>query len=91
MEWSQNFIQLLKSFNAERVRYLAVGGYAVSYHGHPRYTAIWIYGSSRLNETLKRSATLVHRAMFCCLRLLSRASKRQNRLFVWECGLSKST
>jgi hypothetical protein len=31
----REFIQLL---NAHRVKYLVVGGYAVGYHGYPRYT-----------------------------------------------------
>lgn len=38
----KEFIQLL---NANRVRYLVVGGYAVALHGYPRYTKdidIWI-------------------------------------------------
>ncbi|MEC4804489.1 MAG: hypothetical protein SAJ12_15175 [Jaaginema sp. PMC 1079.18] len=38
----KEFIQLL---NDNRVRYLVIGGYAVAYHGHPRYTKdidIWI-------------------------------------------------
>lgn len=38
----KEFIELL---NANRVRYLVVGGYAVALHGYPRYTKdmdIWI-------------------------------------------------
>jgi hypothetical protein len=38
----KEFIQLL---NANHVRYLIVGGYAVAFHGHPRYTKdldVWI-------------------------------------------------
>lgn len=37
------FIELLNDFN---VQYLIVGGYAVAFHGHPRYTKdidIWIF------------------------------------------------
>ena len=39
----KEFFQLL---NANRVRYLIVGGYAVAYHGYPRYTKdvdVWIW------------------------------------------------
>lgn len=39
----REFIQLL---NDHRVHYLIVGGYAVAFHGHPRYTKdidIWIW------------------------------------------------
>jgi hypothetical protein len=38
----KDFIQLL---NANQVRYLVIGGYAVAIHGYPRYTKdidIWI-------------------------------------------------
>ena len=38
----KEFIRLL---NDNRVRYLVIGGYAVAFHGHPRYTKdldIWI-------------------------------------------------
>ncbi len=39
----KEFIQLL---NAHSVQYLVVGGYAVAFHGHPRYTKdidIWVW------------------------------------------------
>ena len=38
----REFIQLL---NSHQVKYLVVGGYAVAFHGHPRYTRdidLWI-------------------------------------------------
>ncbi|MBN2411287.1 hypothetical protein JXQ31_06310 [candidate division KSB1 bacterium] len=38
----QEFIELL---NVHKVRYLIVGGYALAFHGHPRYTKdmdVWI-------------------------------------------------
>ena len=38
----KEFVQLLNSY---QVRYLVIGGYAVAYHGHPRYTKdldIWL-------------------------------------------------
>ncbi|WP_199302711.1 hypothetical protein [Oscillatoria sp. FACHB-1406] len=38
----KEFIQLL---NANQVKYLIIGGYAVAIHGHPRYTKdidIWV-------------------------------------------------
>ena len=33
-----DFRAFLKLLNRHRVRYLVIGGYAVGYHGHPRYT-----------------------------------------------------
>lgn len=45
MTLSQSFRELLQSFNAERVRYLVIGGYAVAIHGYPRMTKdldLWV-------------------------------------------------
>jgi hypothetical protein len=41
-----DFKEFFQSLNANDVRYLVVGGYAVAFHGHPRYTKdidIWIW------------------------------------------------
>jgi predicted nucleotidyltransferase len=53
----KEFFQLL---NANEVRYLVIGGYAVAYHGYPRYTKdveIWIWmdeeNAKRVVKTLK--------------------------------------
>lgn len=45
MALNQDFKEFLQSLNANNVRYLVIGGYAVAFHGHPRYTKdldIWI-------------------------------------------------
>ncbi len=34
--FSQDFKEFIESLNANHVRYLVVGGYAVALHGHPR-------------------------------------------------------
>jgi predicted nucleotidyltransferase len=42
---NQDFKEFIASLNANKVRYLVVGGYAVAFHGHPRYTKdldVWI-------------------------------------------------
>lgn len=42
---SQDFKEFIESLNANGVRYLVVGGYAVAFHGYPRYTKdldVWI-------------------------------------------------
>ncbi len=42
---NQDFKEFIESLNANQVRYLVVGGYAVAVHGHPRYTKaidIWL-------------------------------------------------
>jgi hypothetical protein len=38
MEVQQDFKELLELFNAYRVQYVIVGGYALAFHGAPRYT-----------------------------------------------------
>lgn len=40
-----DFVAFVELLNAHDVRYLIVGGYAVAFHGHPRYTKdldIWV-------------------------------------------------
>ena len=42
---SRDFREFIESLNANSVRYLVVGGYAVALHGYPRYTKdldVWI-------------------------------------------------
>jgi hypothetical protein len=46
---NQDFKEFIQSLNNNGVRYLVIGGYAVAFHGHPRYTKdidIWISMSS---------------------------------------------
>jgi len=45
MMLNQDFKEFIQSLNDNGVRYLVIGGYAVAFHGHPRYTKdldIWI-------------------------------------------------
>jgi hypothetical protein len=45
---SKDFKEFIKLLNEHSVRYLVVGGYAVAFHGHPRYTKdldVWIEAS----------------------------------------------
>ena len=47
---NQDFKEFIQSLNKHSVRYLVIGGYAVAFHGHPRYTKdmdLWIW----LDET----------------------------------------
>lgn len=42
---NQDFKEFIKSLNDNGVHYLVVGGYAVAFHGYPRYTKdmdIWV-------------------------------------------------
>ena len=38
MEVQQDFKELIELFNAHKVEYVIVGGYALAFHGSPRYT-----------------------------------------------------
>lgn len=45
MKLSRDFKEFIECFNANEVRYLIIGGYAVAHHGRPRYTKdldIWV-------------------------------------------------
>lgn len=56
-DWRE-FIELL---NADSVQYLVVGGYAVAFHGHPRYTKdldIWIWINPENAERMMRARTV---------------------------------
>jgi hypothetical protein len=51
MELNRDFIDLLSAFSDRRVRFLLVGGYALSFYGRPRTTGdldLWV-DSSRSN------------------------------------------
>ena len=46
---SKDFREFIVLLNESSVRYLVVGGYAVAFHGHPRYTKdldVWVELSS---------------------------------------------
>jgi hypothetical protein len=46
MVLDENFKEFIKLLNANDVKYLVVGGFAVAYHGYPRYTKdidFWVW------------------------------------------------
>ena len=46
MVLNQDFREFIELLNARDVKYLVIGGYAVAFHGHPRYTKdidFWIW------------------------------------------------
>ena len=54
MEIQPDFRDLLELFNAHKVSYIIVGGYALAYHGAPRYTGdIDIFVKSEKNNAQK--------------------------------------
>ncbi len=43
--FGRDFLDMIRALNANDVRYLIVGGYAVAFYGHPRYTKdldVWV-------------------------------------------------
>ena len=52
---NQDFKEFVQLFNDNQVRYLIVGGYAVAFHGHPRYTKdldVWVEPSPANAESV---------------------------------------
>ncbi|MCB0597486.1 MAG: nucleotidyltransferase [Lewinellaceae bacterium] len=46
MEINRDFKEFLQLLNEHKVKYLVIGGYAVNFHGYPRYTKdidLWIW------------------------------------------------
>jgi hypothetical protein len=46
MVLNKDFKEFIALLNKNKVRYLIVGGYAVAFHGHPRYTKdldVWLW------------------------------------------------
>ena len=53
--FNQDFKEFFESLNDNKVHYLVVGGYAVAFHGHPRFTKdidIWVERSSENSHAL---------------------------------------
>ena len=60
MVLNKDFREFIALLNAKEVKYLVIGGYAVAYHGYPRYTKdidFWIW----LNEdNAKKVVSAIH-------------------------------
>ncbi len=55
---SQDFKEFVQALNDNNVRYLIIGGYAVAFHGHPRYTKdldVWIELSQENGDNLVKA------------------------------------
>jgi hypothetical protein len=58
MVLDKDFKEFIESLNANKVKYLIVGGYAVALHGYPRYTKdldIWLLVSSENAESVLKA------------------------------------
>ena len=50
MVLNKDFKEFIKLLNQNNVKYLVVGGYALAFHGHPRYTKdldIWVLANNK--------------------------------------------
>lgn len=50
MDLSQDFKEFIALLNKNKVRYLVIGGYAVTVHGYPRYTKdldVWVHAEPK--------------------------------------------
>lgn len=54
MELDKNFREFIELLNAHKVRYLIIGGYAVNFHGYPRYTKDLDFWLWMTDENLNR-------------------------------------
>ncbi len=61
---SQEFLRLL---NSHGVRYLLVGGWAVAWHGHPRFTGDVDLFIDTATDNAQRIAATVEAFMLGCL------------------------
>jgi len=55
MIFNPDFREFIELLNKHKVRYLVIGGYAVAFHGHPRYTKdldVWIWMDKTNSENL---------------------------------------
>jgi len=60
MVLNQDFKEFIQSLNEHNVRYLIIGGYAVAFHGHPRYTKdldVWIELNRRNAANILKALT----------------------------------
>ena len=60
MEIQKDFRDLLKLFNEQKVEYLIVGGYALAFHGVPRYTGdidLWVKTSTDNAQSILAALT----------------------------------
>ena len=58
MVLNQDFREFIQSLNDNDVRFLIVGGYAVAFHGYPRYTKdldVWIWVNELNAENVVRA------------------------------------
>ena len=78
---NKDFNEFLQSLNNNGVRYLVIGGYAVAFHGHPRYTKdidVWI---DRSPENAQRLINAFDEFGFASMNLTSEQFQQPRKVF----------
>ena len=61
IEFSKDFLDFFVLLNENKVEYMLIGGYAVSFYGYPRFTGdidIWINNTKRNAEKVLKSMSI---------------------------------
>lgn len=67
MALDQDFKEFIKLLNAEKVEYLVIGGYAVVFHGYPRFTGDIDFWINPTRENVDRVLTVLKKFGFGAL------------------------
>jgi hypothetical protein len=80
MKLNRDFSEFFQSLNANGVRYLVVGGYAVAFYGHPRYTKdidVWVDSTA---ENAKRVVAALADFGFASLGLVAKDFQESGKI-----------
>jgi hypothetical protein len=81
LKLNDHFREFLEFLHSENVEYLLVGGYALAYHGHPRFTQdidIWVNPSS---ENAPRLVQALRKFGFSAATLAKESFDQPNQVF----------
>ncbi len=59
MKLSKDFKEFIELLNSRKAKYVVLGGYAVAYHGHPRFTGDMDF----LIERSESNSALIHEVL----------------------------
>lgn len=65
--WTEEFREFVASLNRNEVRYVMLGGYAVAWHGHPRFTGDVDFFIERTPENAGRVVKAIEDFGLACL------------------------
>lgn len=67
LNWTKEFREFVASLNRNEVRYVMLGGYAVAWHGHPRFTGDVDFFIGRTPENAARVVKAIEDFGLACL------------------------